>query len=164
MFVPFAKLSPAARVWIYQSDRKITSEEKTVIANQLNIFTGQWQVHGAPLEASFDIRFDHFIILAANDTTSGCSIDSSVRAVKELGQLTGIDFFNRNLVAFKHREEIRLIALPLLKSAYTNGDWSEETPVFNNLVSSVGDLAENWVVPAASTWLKRYGTLATNVK
>jgi hypothetical protein len=156
MNVPFEKLVPTARTWIYQANRKMSSEEKTTIKQALGDFTEQWLVHGLPLEASFDIRHDLFVILAANDTTSGCSIDSSVRAMKEAGSLTGIDFFNRNLVAFKYPDEIRLVDLSLLKVAFQQGEWTEETLVFNNMTSTLRELEERWLVPAGSTWLKRY--------
>ena len=164
MFVPFSTLSPDARIWIYQADRRLSSSEKSVVDEKLKEFTGQWLVHGAPLEASFEIKFDQFVILAANDTASGCSIDSSVRIMKEVGNLTGIDFFNRNQIAFKSGEEITLINLTLLKTEFLKGTWGEETPVFNNVVTTLRDLKEGWLVPARTTWLRRYLTKPQSVQ
>jgi hypothetical protein len=164
MHVPFEKLHPSARTWIYQASRKMSNAEKTAIKEALGDFTEEWLVHGSPLEASFDIRHDLFVILAANDTTSGCSIDSSVRALKEAGSITGIDFFNRNLVAFKYPDEIRLMDLSLLKGAFQQGEWTEETLVFNNVASTLQELEERWLVPAGSTWLKRYIPKPQNVQ
>jgi hypothetical protein len=156
MFIPFKNLSPTARTWIYQADRKISPVQKSVISEKLQEFTEQWLVHGAPLEASFEIRFEQFIILAANDTASGCSIDSSVRIIKEIGSLTGIDFFSRNLIAFKLDEEIRLIDLSLLKTEFQKGTWNEESLVFNNALTTLGEIQDRWLVAAGTTWLKRY--------
>lgn len=156
MFVPLEKLPPQSKLWIYQADRKLSAEQKKLIGEKLREFTGQWLVHGEPLHASFDIRFDQFVVVAANDTASGCSIDSSVRVMKEIGALAGVDFFNRNLIAFKKGEEITLTNLTLLKSELQNGSWNEETPVFNNAISNLGDINDRWLVPAGATWLKRY--------
>ncbi len=156
MFIPFEKLTSAARIWVYQAERKLTRQEVSTVSSALRKFTDEWLVHGQPLDASFDIRFDQFIILAANDPTSGCSIDSSVRVMKEIGAATGIDFFNRNLIAFRKGEEISLVDLSLLKTELQKGTWGEDTLFFNNVVSTLQDLEQRWLVPAGTTWLKRY--------
>jgi hypothetical protein len=160
MYVPFNQLSPASKVWIYQADKKLTSQQINIISESLRAFTEQWLVHGAALEASFEIRYDQFIILAANDTASGCSIDTSVRIMKELGEKTGVDFFNRNLVGFLREKEVVLIPLPKLKSAF-HSEWNEESLYFNNAVSSKEEFLEKWITPAKTTWLSRYAFKAS---
>jgi hypothetical protein len=156
MFIPFKNLNSSARTWIYQADRQFSEEQKSLISQKLTQFTEDWLVHGSPLEASFEIRHDQFVILAANDTASGCSIDSSVRVMKEIGSQTGIDFFNRNLIAFQAENEIRVIDMAFLKKELQEGSWDESSVVFNNVASTLQDLNERWLVPAGTTWLKRY--------
>jgi hypothetical protein len=155
MFVPFNTLPPTSKVWIYQADKKLTSQQLTIISDALRSFTQEWLVHGAPLEASFEIRFDQFIILAADDAASGCSIDTSVRIMKELSGKTGVDFFNRNLIGFLRDQEVALVALPKLKSTFLK-EWNAESLYFNNAVSSKEEFLHKWIVPAKSTWLNRY--------
>jgi hypothetical protein len=156
MYIPFSSLPAHARIWIYQSDKKILSDQKDIIIEALTSFTEQWTVHGAPMDASFEIRQDYFVILAANDPASGCSIDSSVRAVQSAGARVGIDFFNRNLVAFKIANTISLVALKDLRQKLEHGEWSGDTLVFNNLVQNVKEFQQSWLVPAKETWLARY--------
>jgi hypothetical protein len=111
------------------------------------------------MHASFDIRYDQFILLAADEnvcTASGCSIDDSVTAIKEAGNATGVNLFDRNLVAFRIQDETTLIPLSELSQKYANGNWTEHSLVFNNLVPRKGDLDSQWLVPAAATWLRRY--------
>jgi hypothetical protein len=156
MFLPFQQLPAHSRTWIYQADRKITSGEKNIISAALTAFTEGWVVHGQPMEASFDIRYDQFIVLAANDQASGCSIDSSVRAIKEIGTATGIDFFNRTNVAFLTGQDITLLPTTELKKRYAEKIWDGTTPVFNNLVDTKQKLDEGWIAEAGKTWLKRY--------
>lgn len=156
MLIPFYQLPATSRVWIYQAERKITSAEKGIISEVLTAFTQGWSVHGQPMETSFEIRHDLFIVLAANDQASGCSIDSSVRAVKEAGAATGVDFFNRTNVAFQTAGGVTLVPMGDLKKKYAEGIWSGTTPVFDNLVDTKGKLDEAWVAPAGDTWLKRY--------
>lgn len=159
MYVPFDSISPSSRIWVYQSSRKFTPEESEMIAAHLDSFTRGWAAHGQGLKTSFLIPYDHFIILAADEShygASGCSIDSSVRAIKEIEQQLGLDLFDRNLVAFKDADAIRLVRLQDLKQKYMEGIWSEASLTFNNLVSEKGQLETSWVVPAGNTWLKRY--------
>ncbi len=159
MFIPFDSISPASRIWIYQADRKFTDKEIAEIRAYLEKFTRQWSAHSQELKTSFDIRFNQFILLAADEaynSTSGCSIDSSVRAVKEIETHIGVDLFNRNLIAFKKSDDVILIPLSELKQKYADGTWNEDTITFNNLVSLKNQLENEWLVNAGHTWLKRY--------
>jgi hypothetical protein len=158
MYVPFESLPPSARVWIFQASRKFTFEEKNILTADLQAFTESWVTHGHPMQASFDIPFDHFVVLAADEgytAASGCSIDSSVRTIKSVADRIGVDFFNRSLVAFQTGTDIELIALDQLKTAHAAGRWNTETLTFNNLIATKAQLSE-WRISAGSTWLKRY--------
>src|SRR5687768_13397561 len=130
MFIPFDSLSASSRLWIYQSDKKFTGLQKTIIGDSLQLFTERWTAHGQPLKASFDIRFDQFIVLAADEeyhAASGCSIDDSVRTIQEIGQQVNTDLFNRSLIAFKKEPGIILIPQAELKQKFVEGLWDEST-------------------------------------
>jgi len=159
MFVSFESMKGSSRVWIYQIDKKLSPPQKDILSNTLRAFTDSWQVHGQPLKTSFAIFYDQFVVLAADEdfnTASGCSIDGSVRVLKELGKKLDVDFFNRNLAAFKKDDGVVLIALADLKKKNAEGIWDEQTLFFDNLAPSVESLRNNWIVPAGNTWLKRY--------
>jgi len=158
MHVPFDSLPSTARIWIFQSSRKFTFEEKNILTRHLQTFTDSWVTHGHSMQASFQIAFDHFVVLAADEAymaASGCSIDSSVHAVKAAGDQIGVDFFNRNLVAFQTDADIDLIPLDQLKTTQAAGRWNAQTFTFNNLIATKAQLSQ-WRVPAGSTWLKRH--------
>jgi hypothetical protein len=159
MFVPSQSIAPDSRVWIYQSNRKFTSAESTTIASFLSDFCDEWVAHDQPIKASYEIRYDQFIILFADEnfnSTSGCSIDSSVRAIKELEALTGLDLLNRKFVPFLKDNAVFLLDLSRLKQFYAEGMWDEHTLTFDNMVTSKADLETKWIIPAGATWLKRY--------
>lgn len=161
MFVPFESLPLNARVWIVQADRRLSTEELSIVHEQLRKFTEEWSVHGAPLPTSYSIQFDQFILLAADESqqgASGCSIDSSVRALKTLGQTLNVDLFDRNKIAFKIDQDIFLVPLPEIKQKFRDGILTEGTLTFNNLVDTREAWKNNWIVPAGATWLKRYIT------
>ena len=159
MFVPFESMAPSSRVWVYQANRKFSDQDKAIISEQLELFTNEWAAHGQPLKASFDIRYNQFVILAADEgfnEASGCSIDSSVRTFKELSQRLNIDFFDRNLVAFKIDGNVELVAVQNLANEYREGKWTQKTPMFNNVINTKSQLDREWVIPAETSWLKRY--------
>jgi hypothetical protein len=111
------------------------------------------------MRASFDLRFEQFIILAADEqanAASGCSIDDSVRTLKKLGAELNIDFFDRTQVAFKNNEEVITIPVASLKKKLEEKVWDSNSLMFNNLVDTKQELSENWLLPASSTWLRRY--------
>jgi hypothetical protein len=159
MFVPFNTISPSSRIWIYQSDRKFSEVQKSLIKEFLSKYCERWAAHGQPLKASFDLRFDQFIVVTADESfnsTSGCSVDDSVRAIKEIEKATGLGFFDRNLIGFLKGQDVFLVNLSSLKEKYQNGIWNEETLTFNNLISTREQLETDWIKPAGNSWLKRY--------
>lgn len=159
MLVPFESLADHSRLWIYQADRKLTSDEVRIISDRLSTFTTSWSAHGVPLKASFDLRFDQIIVVAADERVheaSGCSIDDSVRAVKGIAQELNLDLFDRTSIAFLEGDQVRLIKLANLKTSLEAGEWNAESTFINNLVSTKRELAKSWLVPAGSSWLKRY--------
>jgi hypothetical protein len=159
MLIPFENIAASSRIWIYQADKKLSADQSRSINEFLSAYCAKWVAHGAPLKASFALKFDHFIIMAADEgfnSTSGCSIDDSVRAIKEIERMNDVNFLNRNVVAFLKETEVQLIELPKLKENYLAGMWNEGTLTFNNLVDVKAKLDNEWIVPAGKTWLKRY--------
>jgi hypothetical protein len=159
MFVPFESLPDTSRIWIYQSKRKFILPELSAISDVLSAFTNQWNAHGVPLRSSFEIQFDQFIILAVDEganSASGCSIDDSVRIIKMLSEKLGVELFDRTKIAFKVESGIITIPLDELKEKYREGLWNNETLVVNNLITSKGELAGGWLIPAEQTWIRRY--------
>lgn len=159
MFVPFETLPSDARLWIFQAERKFTPTDVTIIDEHLQLFTNRWAAHGLPLEASFKVLEDRFIVLAVNQGfhhASGCSIDDSTRTLKEIGNLIGQDLLKRDLVSFHLGDKIETVKLSALKDLFKKGLWNENTLTFNTLVADKGALERDWLIPARNSWLKRY--------
>src|SRR6478672_3758856 len=127
--------SPESRVWVYQSNRLFTLSEALEIEEHLNKFSAEWRSHGAKVNAYANLFFGQFIVLMADETeadVSGCSTDSSVRFMKELGDQFKVDFFNRTNLAFVSKDKIQLLPLNQLAYAFENGFIDEDTLFFNN--------------------------------
>jgi hypothetical protein len=159
MYIPFTELPDHSRIWIYQASRKLTTDEKAQASTSLRDFCENWVAHQQPLKTSFSIEHDQFIILATDEDyhlPSGCSIDSSVRALKVIQNLLGVDFFDRTKVAFLKDSNVVLHPLSKLKALFESGELAGDTLTFNNLVPSRGDLSRGWRTTAENTWLTKY--------
>ncbi|WP_293741791.1 ABC transporter ATPase [uncultured Pedobacter sp.] len=147
--------SPQSRVWIYQSDRKFTSGEETEILNKLTSFTNQWKAHGNELLAKAEIRYGFFIILIVDESragVTGCSIDSSVRLMKEIEQEYHVDLFNRFNIAYKVNGEVVVNSKEDFETLVNIKQVTPETTVFNNMVQNLTELETKWEVPFKNSW------------
>jgi len=159
MYLPFDTLPEHSKIWIYQSNRKFSDEEFTEIENELKSFIENWSAHGAGLQASFQLKYNRFIILAVNQDvqqTTGCSIDSSVAFIQNLEQKYQVDLLDKMNVTFKNGEHIAHKSLIDFKRMAKEKAVTENTIVFNNLVNTIEEFNENWEVAAADSWHSRF--------
>lgn len=159
MYVSFDTLPEESRIWIYQSNRKLSDEEVAQIEPVVRAFVEQWAAHGQPLEASYQLLHNRFIILAVNQDiqqTTGCSIDESVRLIQALEQQYKIDLLDKMNVTFRIGEHIAHKPLAEFKKLAKEKAVSDKTIVFNNLVNTVGEWTEYWEVPAGESWHSRF--------
>lgn len=157
MFVSFDTLPDESRIWIYQAERKLSTEEQQQITALGQSFIGQWASHGQPISASLTILRDYFIVIGVDDRQlpSGCSIDASVGFIQELGNRLKLDFFNRTRVPLWKNESVNSVPLAELKNQIKNGEISDKSLLINTLVQTKGELL-NWIVPIKESWLGRY--------
>ena len=159
MLVPFEKLDPGSRIWIYQSNKKFTEEEKDLIRKETESFLIEWTAHGFTLESSMQILYNQFLVIGVNESAneaSGCSIDKSVGHIRRLESLLNINLLERSKVAIRDHNSINLVDFSQVKRLVTEGVISKETEVFNNTIVSKKELESNWLQPAEKSWIKRY--------
>lgn len=159
MYVPFETLPEESRIWIYQSNRKFSEEEITEIEESLKAFLESWAAHGAALEASYQLKYNRFIIIAINQevqAATGCSIDASVQFIQALEQKFSVDLLDKMNVTFKLGEHIAYKTLIDFKKMAKEKAVSANTVVFNNLVNTVGEWQDYWEVPAGESWHSRF--------
>src|SRR4051812_234084 len=126
--------SPESRVWIYQSNRTFTLSEALDIEAMLSKFSSEWRSHGAEVDAYGNLFFGQFIVLMADERkagVSGCSTDSSVRFIKQLGTQFHVDFFERTTLAFVVKGKIQLLPMSQLNYAMENYFIDANTLYFN---------------------------------
>ncbi|HLP65267.1 ABC transporter ATPase [Flavobacterium sp.] len=159
MYVPFESLPPESRIWIYQSNRKFSDDEMVEIEKDLNEFLNNWSAHGAALEASYQLKYNRFIIIAVNQevqAATGCSIDSSVAFIQSLEQRYNVDLLDKMNVTFKNGEHVAHKTLIDFKRMAKEKAVTANTIVFNNLVNTIEEWNDNWEVPAGDSWHSRF--------
>ncbi|MDO6438858.1 hypothetical protein Q4534_15645 [Cyclobacterium sp. 1_MG-2023] len=159
MYVPFDDMPKEARIWVYQADRPFEEQEKVWIISKLVAFCNQWNTHGAEMPSSFDIRLDQFIILSVDESklgASGCSIDSSVRIIREIEVKLNLNLLDSGKVAYMDGENVRVAFLPEIKNHVSAGSLKSTSKMFNPSVNKISDLNEQWLIEANNSWLKKY--------
>jgi hypothetical protein len=159
MYIPFENMPLDSRIWIYPSNRKFSDDEVIEISSLVKNFIEDWSAHGASLEASFEIRYNRFIILAVNQevqAASGCSIDSSVQFIQQLEKKYEVDLLDKMNVTFKNGEFIAHKSLIDFKKMAKEKAVSGTTIVFNNLVNTIEELNDSWEIPAQESWHSRF--------
>ncbi|WP_347173888.1 ABC transporter ATPase [Polaribacter uvawellassae] len=159
MFTEYKNLPNNSRVWMYQSDRVFTNKEIEFISRKATDFIEQWTRHGDNLKGSFTIKYNQFLVLAVDEgfnNVSGCSIDASVRFVKELENELQIDLMNKMNVSFKDGDNINIIKLAEFQQFAKEQKITKETIVFNNMVQTKEEVENNWEVPASKSWHNRF--------
>lgn len=151
-------LPSTSRVWIYQSNRILTDAEVSKANELIQGFLPQWKSHGKDLAASIETLHNLFIVVTADEgveAPSGCSIDSSVKLVKEIGVALNVDFFDRLVISYLQSDKIELSKMFHFQEKLKSGELSADTIVFNNLVENKAKFESAWMVPVKESWHKQ---------
>ena len=159
MYIDFDKLPNNARVWVYQANRPLTESEVKTIEESLQPALREWAAHGQPLLASAQVINNRFVVVGVDEgynLPSGCSIDASVRIMRQIGQQLSIDFLDRSAAIRLADGSVQTFGLPAIKDAVADGIITPDTTVVNTLVKTKADFLADWHIRAADSWLKRY--------
>jgi hypothetical protein len=150
---------PQSRVWIYQSDRTLNENEVKEIKITLDNFVQSWKSHGDQVKGYSTVYFDMFIVMMADESSvsvGGCSMDSSVRIMKEIEKKFNLNLFNREMLTFQAKEKLIQIPLSLIEKSLNDKIITEESLYFNNTILSKLDLETKWIIPLKNSWLSRF--------
>ncbi len=146
-----------ARVWVYQSNRSFTPQEIAGIEPKLKDFVNQWTSHKVGVEGDGAVLYNRFIVLMADEEKvklGGCSIDSSVHFIKGLEKEYGLNFFDRWNIAYLQGGIVLSCNRPEFEKLVEEGKVTDDTIVFNNLVSTKQQLQTSWQITYGKSWLK----------
>lgn len=155
----FKNLPDTAKVWIYQSSRALTDQETQQAELILGVFVREWTSHAEKVTAEGAIIYNRFIVLAVDESLvalGGCSIDSSVKTIRQLEQQFNITLLDRLTVAYREGVAIKTATQQSFINLFEQGVIHPNTIVFNNTVSTLSGFYENWEIPVSKSWHKRW--------
>ncbi len=159
MYIPFEQLPAHSRVWVYQAERILTEKEIEIVKQRLTRFCEGWNTHGNGMPSSFDIFDQQILILAVDESglgASGCSIDSSVKVLRELESMLGVNLTDQGKVSVRNSSgDLKVFAALGLKSKVQAGELTLEQEVINPLIRTKADLHQLWQ-PVRNSWLNKY--------
>ena len=137
MLYPIQQMPDDSKVWIYQANRQLTLEEIGEMEQLIEGFVEKWEAHKQSVKGFGGIFYKRFIVLMADESVaevSGCSIDGSVRLIKEIEQAFDLNFFDRLKITYKITNQlVGSFALSQINDLWEKSSINEDTIVFNNL-------------------------------
>ncbi|NQV52751.1 MAG: ABC transporter ATPase [Flavobacteriales bacterium] len=128
---------------------------RTQIASSLIAFLKDWAAHGKSLFAAFEIRYDRFIVIGVDEAmaqATGCSIDKLIKTIQAIDSSYGLDLLERMKVAYRDGEDIKEVDANAFAKMLADGQADQDTPVFNNVVESIGELKTSWETTVKESW------------
>lgn len=154
--VTLTDLSENSRIWIYQSSREFTADEVKQLNTLATEFVTTWSAHGAALKAAAQVLHNRFLVIGVDEqqaAASGCSIDKSVALIKKIEVEFNTNLLDRMQIAYRKEGEIKTCKLPQITTLLENGELTENTVIFNNLVSNKKDWNQKWEVALKDSWI-----------
>lgn len=148
-----------ARVWVYKAARDLSYAEQKLVHERGSAFTSTWAAHGAALDACVDVLYDRFVVVAVDEAqaeASGCSIDKSVGFIKQLEHDLNLMLTDRMVVVYEQGAEVTSCRLQELPELLKEGAITADTIVFDDLVSTVGEINERFRLPLRDSWMQRF--------
>lgn len=150
--------SRQSRVWVYQSSRLFSLSEALSIEKILEDFVKNWKSHDESVKGFGTLFFGQFIVLIADETStgvSGCSTDSSVKTIKEIEKTFKVNMFDRTTLAFVIKDKVELIPIAQLNYAFENSFIGPDTFFFDNSITNLDLLVNRWILSTKDSWLAK---------
>lgn len=145
-----------SRVWIHLCNRQFTEKELVEIKKLSDEFIASWNAHELKLRAAIEVFHKQFIAVFVDEEcvqTSGCSVDKSVHLLKDFEKIFNVSLYDRKLVAYRDGKEIMCCLLHEIEKLLAEKKISENTIVFNNLISTKAELENAWEIPLKDSWM-----------
>lgn len=156
----FAHIGDEHRIWLYQSNRKLSADEQDKIRALGDAFCREWASHGSQLDAQCMVIEGLIIILSIDihkAAASGCAIDKSVHWIKSIESTFNITLMDRMQIAwFTVDGALQNGDVAEFKREIANGRINKQTKVLDNTLTKGSDIKLRWEVPVENTWLARY--------
>ena len=159
MYLPFDQLPDNSRIWVYVSPRRFTPSEQEWIQSRLKDFCDSWATHGKGMPTSFTILEEQLLVLAVDESqlgASGCSIDSSVRVLKDFERKFQINLVDQGKLTLRDQSgQVHVLPALGIKSRIQGGEIGLEQEVILPTIQTKAELSGLWQ-PLSKSWLRAY--------
>ena len=153
MLADFHTLPDSSRIWLYASEKALTTDQQNHILTYIAEHLKGWNAHKVPLTAGVTILENHFTVIALDENkngASGCSIDTLQKTIQELEKDLSIALMNRLNVFCKIGEIIKVIP------SFKLGVIANEDTLFYDLTIQRKEELSNYLKPIKEGWAKSY--------
>jgi hypothetical protein len=154
--VPFDSLPDSARVWVFGSERPLSTREAENMLAQADGFLDSWNAHGHPLTCARQWTGDRFLTVGVDQTTagaSGCSIDGLFRLLRVTEGELGTRLVGGGLVFYRDRDgDIHAATRDEFAALASSGKVDDNTHVFDTTVQRAGDWRERFETELSTSW------------
>ena len=155
-YTSFESLHDLSRVWIYRSSIDLSDEQVLNINQWLLEFIEQWTAHNQTLKSHGSVYHNKFIVICLDEYSSsqasGCSIDSQVRFIKDIGNSLNIDFFDRLHFDFFISDSVVSYHKDEVKDMIDSGQLDKDPIVLDHLVKNKSEFEKKWMKPLSTSW------------
>jgi hypothetical protein len=103
--------------------------------------------------------YEQLLVLAVDESqlgASGCSIDSSVRALRNLEQHLGVNLVDQGKLTLRDQSgQLKVLSALGIKSRITSGEITPDLEVIQPQIHTKADLSNLWL-PLSKSWLSTY--------
>ena len=157
--MPLNKLDESSRVWVYNTKEFLSPEQIKVVLERTADFIKKWTAHQQELYGGCGFAFFRHLIIAVDETrasASGCSIDSCVHFLEDLGKELEIDFFDRMQYTFLLDDTPYKVHHKDLQIAFEDKEINEQTLFVDPSVQRLDSFHTQFTKPLADSFQYRF--------
>ena len=159
MKVKFTEVSKEAKLWVFPSSRKFYPQEIADLKTSIENFLADWSEGQEILKASYDLRYNRFILIAVDPIESSLSLathDALISFIQQLESTYDVTLMDKINVCYKQGEFVQYKDLVAFKKLIKSRAVSSKTIVFDNMIQMKKDLEYDWEINIVESWLGRF--------
>jgi len=159
MIVDYKQMPDESKLWVFPSSRKFYPQEIEGLIERIKEFLSEWDDDEVLIKCSYSIKYDRFIFVTVDDTNNSLSVqahDLLITFIQELEKVYNIILMDKMNVCYKQGEHVQYKDLIAFKKMMKERGVSQKTIVFDNMISTKGELKYNWEINIMDSWLGRF--------
>jgi len=159
MIVDFNEIPNLSKLWVFPSSRKFYPQEIDALKSSVEDFLSNWTNNGEPINCSYQLKYDRFIIITVDDSDISLSLqahDELTTLILGLETKYDVILLDKINVCFKQGQFVQYKDLIEFKKMMKSGGVSKKTTVFDNMIVTKEALETDWEINIADSWLGRF--------